>query len=553
MSSDLSVLEMTKNRQALTAAFPMVAGLSPDQRTTEKVYQSTPIDELTRKYGSGASVRQQIDAQNEAIQELYTVIPKIAEIARRVCDSIYANHTGEDRQAGRVFIGGAGTSGRLAILASAIDSVLIKGVIAGGDEAVFRAIEGAEDSRELAQNHLQSLNFSKSDIFLGFAASGTTPWTIGAVEYSRHIGGRGFAVSNNQGSPLVGASELGFSCVTGPEVVAGSTRLKAGTIQFLTMLLINQSAHRYFETYRLSGSLLNVSLEDIEAQEKRIQHELNDISGLVGASILASDYLAKAADMAAERLMLKAPEGEKQGRVIYVGADMPARLAVVDGAERTPTFGFPSERLDYVIAGGMNAMFKASHDAAFDQLSGAAQIRALDLTERDVVIGVSIDGNTPFTVEALKAAKDSKALVISMCNRAKGQTSAIADVAVFLNNKAETHIVTDQKHWRADWVALKIMLNAWSTQTHVLMNDVYQGLMTRVQINNHKLVLRAIRTVAQLADCTPEQAYHALYAADGEVSLAIPVAKGADIERAQQALSSHQGNIGRALQSLNLA
>jgi N-acetylmuramic acid 6-phosphate etherase len=146
---------------------------------------------------------------------------------------------------GRVFYLGAGTSGRLGVLdASEIPPTygvrdVIIGLIAGGDTALRRSVEHAEDDREKAWQELQAFNIGEMDTVIGIAASGTTPYVLGAVEQARRNGLLTGCITCNPGSPVAKAAEYPVEVVAGPEFVTGSTRMKSGTAQKLVLNMIS--------------------------------------------------------------------------------------------------------------------------------------------------------------------------------------------------------------------------------------------------------------------------------------------------------------------------
>ena len=148
---------------------------------------------------------------------------------------------------GRVFYIGAGTSGRLGVLdASEIPPTygvagVFTGLIAGGDTALRRSVEGAEDDREKAWEELSAMNIRKLDTVIGIAASGTTPYVVGGVEKARAAGLLTGGVTCNPGSPLAVAAECPVETIVGPEFVTGSTRMKSGTAQKLVLNMISTS------------------------------------------------------------------------------------------------------------------------------------------------------------------------------------------------------------------------------------------------------------------------------------------------------------------------
>jgi N-acetylmuramic acid 6-phosphate etherase len=153
------------------------------------------------------------------------------------------------RGGGRVFLVGAGTSGRLCVLEAAeipptygLAPVRFQAVIAGGREAVFRSVEAAEDDDEAAGAELARLGLSEGDVVVGVSASGSTPYVLGAVRYAGSLGASTVGVTNNVDTPLSGLVDVSIEAVTGPEVVAGSTRMKAGTAQKMVLNMLSTAA-----------------------------------------------------------------------------------------------------------------------------------------------------------------------------------------------------------------------------------------------------------------------------------------------------------------------
>ncbi|MBS5951017.1 MAG: N-acetylmuramic acid 6-phosphate etherase [Clostridium sp.] len=171
----------------------------------------------------------------EAVEaELPRIAEAIDEIAIRM------------NKGGRLIYIGAGTSGRLGILDASecpptygVSEELVQGVIAGGHEAIFRAKEGAEDSKELAVEDLKNKKITENDIIVGLAASGRTPYVIGGLEYANKVGAMTIAITCNAGSEVSKAAKISIAPVVGPEVVTGSTRLKSGTAQKLVLNMLS--------------------------------------------------------------------------------------------------------------------------------------------------------------------------------------------------------------------------------------------------------------------------------------------------------------------------
>jgi len=150
------------------------------------------------------------------------------------------------RNGGRLFYIGTGTSGRLGVLDAAecpptfgVRPDLVQAIIAGGYEACYRAVEASEDDAAAAEADLRARGFARGDALVGIAASGRTPYTVGAVKFARRCGAFTIALTCAPGSLLTSEAEISIVPVVGPEVVAGSTRLKAGTAQKLVLNMIS--------------------------------------------------------------------------------------------------------------------------------------------------------------------------------------------------------------------------------------------------------------------------------------------------------------------------
>ncbi|MGW3494680.1 N-acetylmuramic acid 6-phosphate etherase [Streptomyces sp. NPDC001020] len=179
---------------------------------------------------------------------------------------------------GRLVYAGAGTAGRLGVLDASecpptfnTDPSQVVGLIAGGPDAMVTAVEGAEDSRELAARDLDALGLTARDTVVGISASGRTPYAVGAVEHARSLGALTVGLSCNADSALAAAAEHGIEVVTGPELITGSTRLKAGTAQKLVLNMLSTiTMIRLGKTY---GNLMvdvRASNAKLRARSRRI-------------------------------------------------------------------------------------------------------------------------------------------------------------------------------------------------------------------------------------------------------------------------------------------
>ena len=169
------------------------------------------------------------------------ITPALPNIAQCVTWAIESIENG-----GRIIYMGAGTSGRLGVLDAVecpptfgVAPEVVVGLIAGGEKAFVKAVEGAEDSRELGRQDLIDINANKNDIIIGIAASGRTPYVLGGLAYAQEIGCHTVGISCNPGSAVGAAAELAIEVVPGPECLTGSTRLKSGTCQKLILNMIS--------------------------------------------------------------------------------------------------------------------------------------------------------------------------------------------------------------------------------------------------------------------------------------------------------------------------
>ena len=168
-------------------------------------------------------------------------LPQIAQAAHWAAEAF--------EQGGRLFYMGAGTSGRLGVLDAAecpptfgVAPGMVVGLIAGGEQAFLKAVEGAEDDRALGQSDLEAYGLNAKDVVIGIAASGRTPYVLGGLAYARSVGCRTAAIACNTGSEIGRAADLAIEVEVGPEVLTGSTRLKSGTAQKLILNMISTAS-----------------------------------------------------------------------------------------------------------------------------------------------------------------------------------------------------------------------------------------------------------------------------------------------------------------------
>ncbi|VBB09105.1 sugar isomerase (sis) [Lucifera butyrica] len=216
---------------------------------------------------SGREIVELINREDHKIAAaVKNILPEIAQAVEWIVASF--------KTGGRLFYVGAGTSGRLGILDASecpptygTDPELVQGLIAGGPAAILRAVEGAEDSPTLAVEDLQAKHLCPADIVVGIAASGRTPYVLGGLQYANSLGCRTIALTCTPASEMSQAAALSLTVLAGPEVVTGSTRMKAGTAQKMVLnMLTTASMIRLGKTY--SNLMVDVQATNFKLQER---------------------------------------------------------------------------------------------------------------------------------------------------------------------------------------------------------------------------------------------------------------------------------------------
>ena len=210
------------------------------------------------------------------------------------------------QQGGRLVYIGAGTSGRLGVLDASecpptfgVSPEMVKGIIAGGERALRHPIEGAEDSKEQAVIDLQTIQFSSKDVLVGIAASGRTPYVIGALEYAKSLGSVTVSIASNPNSAMANIVDIAIDTVVGAEVLTGSSRLKSGTAQKLVLnMLTTASMILMGKCYQNLMVDVQASNEKLKARAIRIVMQATDCDkALAEETLKQADQNAKLAIM----------------------------------------------------------------------------------------------------------------------------------------------------------------------------------------------------------------------------------------------------------------
>jgi len=235
-----------------------------------------------------------------------------------------------------------------------------------------------------------------------------------------------------------------------------------------------------------------------------------------------------------------------EGRIVYVGAGTSGRLAVLDGIELTPTFGWPLERLVYLFAGGEAGLKHALEGAEDDAVAGRQAILDNHVGRDDVVVALAASGTTPYTRSAVQVARQAGALTISFANNSGAPLLDDAQIGVLLRTGPE--VLAGSTRLGAG-TAQKVALNLFSTSLMIGLNKVYRGHMVDMVASNEKLVLRAERMVMEITGCDLEAARKALNQSAYHTKLAVLLVHGFEKSLALELLRLHKGDLGAALAS----
>ena len=254
------------------------------------------------KHVDSLSALEIVQLMNEEDKQVPLAIEKcLSQIAQAV-ECIVAAF----QQGGRLVYIGAGTSGRLGVLDASecpptfgVSPEMVKGIIAGGERALRHPIEGAEDSKSQAVVDLQTIQFSSKDVLVGIAASGRTPYVIGALEYAKSLGSVTISIASNPNSAMANIVDIAIDTVVGPEVLTGSSRLKSGTAQKLVLnMLTTASMILMGKCYQNLMVDVQASNEKLKARAIRIVMQATDCDkALAEETLKQADQNAKLAIM----------------------------------------------------------------------------------------------------------------------------------------------------------------------------------------------------------------------------------------------------------------
>jgi len=234
------------------------------------------------------------------------------------------------------------------------------------------------------------------------------------------------------------------------------------------------------------------------------------------------------------------------GRLIYIGAGTSGRLGVLDAVECPPTFSVSSEQVVGILAGGAGAMYKAVEGAEDNKQLAIDDLKAVNLSNKDVLVGIAASGRTPYVLSAMAFAKEQGAKVIGIScsvNNIYAQNSDVDICAV-----VGPEVLTGSTRMKSG-TAQKMILNMLSTASMIRSGKSYQNLMIDVNASNEKLYARAVRIVMQATECDFATAEQALKQANNQTKLAsLIVLTGLDVTEAKAVLTSNKGFLRKAVE-----
>jgi len=240
------------------------------------------------------------------------------------------------------------------------------------------------------------------------------------------------------------------------------------------------------------------------------------------------------------------PALQRGGRIVYAGAGTSGRIGVQDGAELSPTYDWPAERLVFAMAGGLDALVRSVEGAEDNETAGARAMTDAKIGSDDVVIGTAASGTTPFTIGALRAANAAGAVTIAVANNPAAPLFNVARHRILADTGSE--VVAGSTRMNSG-TAQKIVLNLFSTAVMVKMGRVYRGLMVDMRARNAKLRRRAEVMVSEIIQCPEGDAARYLDQADGDVKTAVLLGLGLGRSEAAQLLRRHGGNLRSAIKA----
>ena len=287
--------------------------LSPSDMKTETALPITEQENPRSKDLSSQSTAEIVALMNDEDATVAAAVKRVLGDVVKAVDEIVARLS----KGGRLFYTGTGTSGRLGVLDASecpptfgVSPELVQGVIAGGYDACYRAVEASEDDAEAGVFDLKARGFGAGDVLVGIAASGRTPYTVGAVKFARAIGAFTIGLTVVPGSAITEASELSIVPVVGPEILTGSSRLKAGTAQKMVLNMIS-TATMVRLGYVSGNRMSNLQPRNVKLRERAVRIVMSEAGvdeQTATAALEASNWIVRSAVGQVSRTQMNADE-----------------------------------------------------------------------------------------------------------------------------------------------------------------------------------------------------------------------------------------------------
>jgi len=283
--------------------------LSPSDMKTETALPITEQENPRSKDLSSQATAEIVALMNDEDATVAAAVKRVLGDVVKAVDEIVARLS----KGGRLFYTGTGTSGRLGVLDASecpptfgVSPELVQGVIAGGYDACYRAVEASEDDAEAGAADLRARGFGSGDALVGIAASGRTPYTVGAVKFAQELGAFTIGLTCVPGSAITEAAELSIVPVVGPEVLTGSSRLKAGTAQKMVLNMIS-TATMVRLGYVSGNRMSNLQPRNVKLRERAVRIVMAETGvdeETAAAALEASNWIVQSAlkDLAARKV-----------------------------------------------------------------------------------------------------------------------------------------------------------------------------------------------------------------------------------------------------------
>ena len=291
-----------------------VAMPTPSKISEHKELRSTEQRNPASKNLDRMATREIVELMNREDRKVAVAVGREVPAIARAVDAIVAGI----RNGGRLIYVGAGSSGRMAVLDAAecqptfgTPPKTVQALIAGGRRAITQAVEGAEDGARNAERELRERKLTRNDVVVGVTASGTTPYVLAALKYARRQGATTVAITSNRKIPVARLAKIVIAADVGPEVLTGSTRMKAGTAQKMVLNMLSTASMA-----RLGHVYENLMIDVVQTNEKVAKRALRILAEASGKSVSAAQHALRAArhNMRVALVMLKLGIDERQAK-----------------------------------------------------------------------------------------------------------------------------------------------------------------------------------------------------------------------------------------------